>query len=110
MTTTQATTTRFYVLRDSATADREEDQAMAHVHIATTDTLEQAQKALVDYIEGEAAWLCTGRYRTANSLRRAADILDGIQAVSGMTPKANSRTSIRTANLVCTIAQDRKEA
>ena len=105
MSTSTQTTTTYHVSRDSADAWRDEDRAMAHASIASVPTLAEAQAALVEYIEGEVKYLTTGRYVSASSLRRAADLLDGVKAVSGMTPKANSRTSIRTANLVWTIVR-----
>jgi hypothetical protein len=107
---TSTTTTTYFVTRDSATAWRDEDRAMAHVSIAGgVSTLQEAQNALVEYMNNEVKWL-TGSYVSASSLRRAAEIMDGIGAVRGMTPAQNSRTSIRTANLVWTIARnDRSE-
>ena len=102
------TTTTYFVSRDSATATTDYDSAMAHASIATTETLAEAQQALTDYMTKEVAWLLDPKYLSSNSMRRAADINDGIKAVRGMTPKANSRTSIRTAGLVWTIARSER--
>lgn len=98
-------TTTYFVSRDSATANTDYDSAMAHKSIAKTETLTEAHVALQAYMEGEVKWLTEGRYVTSSSLRRAADIMDGIKAISGMTPKATAAISIRTANLVWTIVR-----
>jgi len=95
-------TTTYFVHRDSATARTDEDRAMCHAMIAKTDDLIVAQGELINYMQNEVTGLIS-KHVSADSQRRAAEIMDGIGAVRGMTPGANSRTSIRTANLVWTI-------
>lgn len=69
-------TTTFHASRDSANARTDEDSAMAHASIASGESFAEVRDALVGYMTNEVDWLTTSRYRSAQGLRRAADILE----------------------------------
>jgi hypothetical protein len=111
MTTT--TTVRFVVTRDSATAWRDEDRAMAHVLVASKlGTFEEAKEVLVNYMNQEVEWLTT-KFVSASSLRRAADILDGVNTVRNIlspeTNKALSQVQVETCGLVWSIIRTERQ-
>lgn len=82
-----ATEVRYLASRDSRGARTDEDAAMAHARIYAGSDLAEAQAALHAYMVKEADWLAEPRYRSATSLRRAADILEAAEQARTLTPE-----------------------
>lgn len=103
----------FCVTRDSATAWRDEDVAMAHVSIYQGDSLDEARAVLRAYIVDEAEWLVGGAYRSATSLRRAAELLEAADGALSLSPEEGKRWSvarIESAGLIWRIIRVEREA
>lgn len=106
--------TTYFVTRDTArkTAS-DENRAMAHALIGKFDNFDVAKKALVDYMEDEVEWLLSKKYRSTSSLRRAVDIIDGIETVKTWTNEMSgswSQASTETCGLIWAIARVQKGA
>ena len=77
----------YYAARE--TADEmasDEDRAMARVNIYQGDSLENARLALTEAMNQEIQTLLKPKSISSGSLRRAADIMEGMLEVPSMTP------------------------
>lgn len=102
----------FYATRDSATAWRDEDVAMAHAKIYSGDSLDEARAELRAYILREVDWLVGSTYRSARSLRRAAELLEASEAVRSLKPQEGERWSaaeVESAGLIWKIIRVERE-
>lgn len=89
-----ATTVTYFAMRDTAKSQaREEDRAMAHAKYYSGDSLYAAQSALYVAMQEEATWLARPDYRSARSLRRAADMLDAANEVTTLVPEEGRQWS-----------------
>jgi len=91
--TSTATQVRYFATRDSATAWRDEDRAMAHATIYSGDSLDEAREALKAYLLREAGHLMEGRSVTKPgdlwAIKRAAGLADLAQNVGELDPSDN---------------------
>lgn len=94
-------TVTYFASRDTARSQAtDEDRAMAHDSIAAVDTFEKAQHELVAYMQHEVEWLLGRSYRSAVSVRRAADILEAVDKVKCGMPRPDENTSWSKSEVV----------
>lgn len=103
------TTVTYIATRDTDRAQAtDEDRAMAHMRYYSGDSLTDARSALYCALQSEATWLARPDYRSARSLRRAAELLDAADTVHELTPetgKAWSAARVVAAGIVWQITR-----
>lgn len=104
--TTDTKTTTYTVVRDSIGADSDFDRAMAHDLIYTGYHLASAQRALVQYLKGEALYL-----DSHGSRDRSRAILAKVPEAEVLTPSTDTnwtRAEIQVVGLSFTMVRSVK--